>query len=422
MRVLHVLDRSLPLVAGYTTRAAEILEHQAALGLDPVALTGVRQGGGDASESIHGVPHHRTPAPGWPLGTPVLGEAAEMAALGRRILALHREAPVALIHAHSPILCGLPAHAAARRLGVPSVYEIRAFWEDAAEQRAEGPRGRARYAAIRALETRLARSVDAVVAICDGIRGDLLARGVPGDRVTVVPNGVDTTRFAPRPRDEALAERLGLRGKRVVAYLGSLFRFEGVSLLLAAMRRLVDARDDVRGLVVGSGEMFADLRAEHARLGLGSRVVLTGAVPPAEVAGLYTLADVLAYPRERHRLTELVTPLKPLEAMSMGKLVVGSDVGGLRELFRDGDTGLLFRAGDAADLERVLGRALDDADLRRRLGERARAHVVEHRSSRAVIARYLEVYAAAAARLSSSPGRWARPSSPARDRPLRPGT
>ena len=157
----------------------------------------------------------------------------------------------------------------------------------------------------------------------------------------------------------------------------------------------------MRGLVVGSGEVLAQLRAEHARLGLGDRVVLTGAVPPAEVAGLYTLADVLVYPRERHRLTELVTPLKPLEAMSMGKLVVGSDVGGLRELIRDGDTGLLFRAGDVADLEHVLRRALDDEPLRRLLGERARAHVVEHRDWRRVAARYLDVYAAAAARLRS---------------------
>jgi glycosyltransferase involved in cell wall biosynthesis len=93
-----------------------------------------------------------------------------------------------------------------------------------------------------------------------------------------------------------------------------------------------------------------------------------------------------------------VTPLKPLEAMSSGKLVIASDVGGLRELIRDGDTGLLFRAGDGADLERVLCRAAGDAGLRRRIGERARAHVVAHRDWRVVAARYLDVYAAAGER------------------------
>jgi PEP-CTERM/exosortase A-associated glycosyltransferase len=399
MRVLHVLDRSLPVVAGYTSRAAAIFEHQAALGVEPAALTGPRQGGSGSEEPIHGVPHYRTPETASLArlrGVPVLHEAAEMAALHKRIVAVHREAPFDLFHAHSPILCGLPALAAARRLGVPCVYEIRAFWEDAAEQRGRGRHGSARYGTIRALETFLGHSVDALVTICEGLRRDLLARGLPEDRITVVPNGVDTARFAPAPRDEALAEALGFRGKLVVAYLGSLFRFEGVRHLLDALRRLLAVRDDVRGLVVGAGESEAEIRERHRELGLGSRVVLTGAVAPAEAARLYTLADVLVYPRERHRITDLVTPLKPLEGMSMGKLVVGSDVGGLRELIRDGDTGLLFRAGDPIDLDRVLHRAVTDASFRRRAGERARAYVVEHRDWRKVAARYADVYAAAA--------------------------
>jgi PEP-CTERM/exosortase A-associated glycosyltransferase len=392
----------LPVVAGYTARAQAILEHQAALGLDPVALTGVRQAAGDERAAcVAGRIYHRTPLSpaAAPLaGVPVLKEAAEMTTLGARILAVHHEAPVALIHAHSPVLCGLPALVAARRLGVPVVYEIRAFWEDAAEHSGRARQASMRYAATRALETHLGSSVDVVVAICEGIRRDLIARGIAEERVFVVPNGVDASRFTAAPRDEALADRFGFRGKVVVAYIGSLFRYEGVRTLLDALRRIVHRRDDVRGLVVGAGEAEADLRLHHERLGLGDRVVLTGAVPPAEAARLYTLADVLVYPRERHRITELVTPLKPLEAMGMGKVVVGSDVGGLRELIRHEDTGLTFRPGDAATLTRVLERAIDDPALRRRLGERARSFVVEHRDWRKLIARYGEVYAAARTR------------------------
>jgi PEP-CTERM/exosortase A-associated glycosyltransferase len=415
MRVLHVLDRSLPVVAGYTARAASILEHQTALGLDLRAVTGVRQEQGEDGERFGGVLHHRTPAPSIlsrARSKPAIGEAVEMAALARRILQIHRETPLDLIHAHSPILCGLPAHAAARRLGVPSVYEIRAFWEDASEQRGHGRHGSARYTATRALETQLARCADAVVVICEGLRRDLLARGLDASKIFVVPNGVDTARFTPRPRDEGLAARLGFQGKIVIGYVGTLFRYEGVKYLLEALRRLLDARDDVRGLVVGFGEAEAELRAQHARLGLGDRVVLTGKVPPAEAARLYTLADVLAYPRERHRITELVTPLKPLEAMSMGKLVIGSDVGGLRELIRDGETGLLFHAGDPADLERALARAVEDAALRLRLGEAARASVVTERDWRKLAARYLDVYLAAGERRRSR-GRSAASPAPA---------
>jgi glycosyltransferase involved in cell wall biosynthesis len=121
-----------------------------------------------------------------------------------------------------------------------------------------------------------------------------------------------------------------------------------------------------------------------------------------EVARLYALADVLCYPRLRHRITELTTPLKPLEAMSMGKAVVASDVGGLRELIEGGETGLLARAGDAMDLAAALSRAVGDADLRRRIGERARAHVVEERSWRRITRRYLDVYAAAKERRRTS--------------------
>jgi PEP-CTERM/exosortase A-associated glycosyltransferase len=399
VRVLHVLDRSLPIVAGYTARAQAILEQQAALGLEPRALTSVRQGTTDLGTAhIAGATYERTPSPHALVelrGVPALREAFEMLALGGRILAVHREAPVELIHAHSPVLCGLPAAAAARRLGVPVVYEIRAFWEDAAEYSGRGRRGSPRYAATRALETRVASSVDVVVAICEGIRRDLVARGIPADRVAVVPNGVDSARFAPKAPDEATLDRYGFRDKIVVAYIGSLFRYEGVPTLLHALRRMLATRDDVRGLIVGSGEAETELREQHHRLGLGAKVVLTGAVPPAEAERLYTVTDVLAYPRERHRLTELVTPLKPLEAMSMGKVVVGSDVGGLKELIHHEETGLLFHAGSVAELEHALGRAVDHASLRRRLGEQARAHVVERRDWRRLAARYLEVYGAA---------------------------
>ncbi|MFT3766619.1 MAG: glycosyltransferase [Minicystis sp.] len=400
MRILHVLDRSLPTIAGYTTRSAAILEHQAAIGLSPRALTGVRQGGGDA-EIFRGIEYLRTDPPDLLdllQHAPVARESLEMATLGRRILAVHREEPFDVIHAHSPILCGIPAHLAARRLGVPSVYEIRAFWEDAAEERGRGRRGSARYTAIRTLETRLTRSVDAVVTICEGLRRDLAARGVPERKMFVVPNGVDVDRFVPRPRDVDLEARLGFRNKTVIAYLGTLFRFEGVPLLLAALGRLCDARDDVRGLIVGHGEAEPEVRAAVESLGLGGRVAIIGKAQPDEVSRYYSLADILCYPRARHRITELVTPLKPLEAMAMGKTVVASDVGGLRELVRDEQTGLLFKAGDAEALAEVLARAIGDADLRKRLGERARTHVMAERSFRAIAARYLDVYAAAGER------------------------
>lgn len=398
MRVLHVLDASLPIVAGYTARTASILEAQAALGVDPVALTGLRQGAGVDREVLQGILHHRTPLPERlrPFSrTPLAREALEMTLLARRALQVHRENPFDLIHAHSPVLAGLPAHAVARRLGLPSVYEIRAFWEDAAVDQGKGRDRSPRWRAIHALETALCRGADAVVAICEGIRRDLVSRGVPEDRITLVPNGVDTRKYAPRARDEPLADRYQLRGKIVIAYVGKLFHFEGVRLLLDALSRLIGADDRVRGLIIGYGEAEADLHAQHARLGLGERVILGGKIDPVDIPSLYSLADILCYPRERRRITELTTPLKPLEAMSMAKPVVVSDVGGLRELVSDHVTGLFFRAGDVDDLVRALEHLCRDGDLRRRLGERGRGEMIRHRSWSAVTQRYQGVYEAA---------------------------
>jgi PEP-CTERM/exosortase A-associated glycosyltransferase len=397
VRPLHVLDTSLPAVAGYTSRARSILENQRALGLDPIAVTGLRQGATEhASELLGGVLHLRTrPLVDEPPERAGLGETLEMAALGGRILEVARQHDVDLIHAHSPILCGIPARLAARWLGVPSVYEIRAFWEDAAVDQGRNEVGSLRYSAIRALETRLARSVDALVVICDGLRRELVGRGVPESRVFTVPNGVDASRFSPVPRDEAFADRFGFRGKTVVAYIGTLFRFEGVSLLLEALDRLTREDDSVRGLVVGYGESEGDLRRLHGTLGLGDRVVLTGKVPPNEIAKYYGLADVLCYPRESHRITELTTPLKPLEALAMEKAVVGSRVGGIRELVKDGETGLLFDAGDRDGLYAVLERLVGDPFLRRALGERGRRDVVATRNWTDLARRYLDVYEAA---------------------------
>ena len=396
-----MLDASLPIVAGYTARAASILESQAVLGVEPVALTGPRQGSHVEREVIGGIVHHRAELPEGLAGlaqTPLAGEALEMGLLGRRALQIYRENPYDLVHAHSPLLSGLPAHAVARSLGLPSVYEIRAFWEDAAVDQGKGTERSARWRTIHALETALCRGVDAVVALCEGIRRDLVSRGIPEDRITVIPNGVDTRKFAPRGRDEALADRYGLRGKIVIAYVGKLFRFEGVRLLLEALSRLIGEDDRIRGLVIGYGEAEADLQAQHERLGLEGKVVLGGPVAPADIPALYGLADVLCYPRERRRITELTTPLKPLEAMSMAKPVVVSDVGGLRELVHDQSTGLFFRAGDADDLARVLGQLCRDGELRRRLGERGRAEMIRHRSWSTITQRYQAVYAAAAER------------------------
>src|SRR5256885_12524596 len=127
-------------------------------------------------------------------------------------------------------------------------------------------------------------------------------------------------------------------------------------------------------VVVGEGPERAALEAQAGRLAL-SNVLFTGNVPHDEVASWYSIMDVLVYPRLRAVINERVTPLKPLEAMALGKVCVGSNVGGLMELIRDGTTGVIFRAGDTEDLAAKLIALMDDRVRRQRLQRAALDYV-----------------------------------------------
>jgi len=393
-RILHVLDVSAPMIAGYASRSRAIVNAQRAIGLEPVVLTSVRHRNktGAEVEEIDGIRHYRTLKPPTSRRRPL----TEMYFLGKRILEVAQIERAELIHAHSPVLTGLPARKIARQLGLGCVYEIRSFWEDAAVEKGETSERSLRYRLTRGAETFLTRRVDAVVCICEGLRRDVSQRGVPAERLHIVPNGVDVTRFVPRSSDDSTRGRLGLEGRTVVGYIGTFFGFEGVVDLVEALAQLIKrGRNDLAGLIVGTGATYEACRDIARRYDLADRILHPGHVVPEEVERLYSVMDVLAYPRRSFRLTELVTPLKPLEAMAMEKAVIGSDVGGLRELIQDGVTGLLHRSGDVGALAATIEKLADDPTLRRTLGRQARAWVAEQRDWKYLVRQYLPIYEAA---------------------------
>ncbi len=391
MKVLHVLDHSLPIQSGYSARSRSIVEFQRRLGLAPVVLTSPKHyAAQDTCEQLDGVAHYRTRPPRGAGGPPFAREILLIARMAARITAVARAEGARLIHAHSPSLNGLAALWAGRRLGVGVVYEARAFWEDAAVDHGTFREGSLRYRVSRAIETWLFRHADRVVTICEGMRRELIHRGIDGSRVAVVPNGVDAEWFSPRPRSERLSRRLGLNGGPVFGFLGSFYHYEGLRFLLEALPALRRRLPGTRVLLVGGGSEEPALRT--AASGLGDAVVFTGRVPPERVREFYSLIDVFVCPRRRMRLTELVTPLKPLEAMAMARTVLASDVGGLAELIQDEITGLLFAADKQEALVDQAVRAGQNADLRSRLGARARRHVIAERTWERLVARHLRIY------------------------------
>ena len=395
LRVLHVLDHSVPLQSGYSFRTLAILREQRRMGWETFHLTSPKQGTPDApEEEVEGLHFFRTPAaPGPPQRTPVIGEIGMMRATVRRLAEVAERVRPHILHAHSPALNALPALSVGRRRRIPVVYEVRAFWEDAAADHGTSPAWGVRYRLTRALETFALRRAAHVTTICEGLRRDILARGIAPERVTVVPNAVNLAAFAfgGQP-DAALRKTLALEGKAVIGFIGSFYAYEGLDLLLAALPRVLEALPQARVLLVGGGPQEAALKSLAASLGIADKVVFAGRVPHGEVARYYGLVDVFAYPRHPMRLTDLVTPLKPLEAMAQGRLVLASDVGGHRELVRDGENGVLFRAGDAGSLAGSIVRLLGERERWPALRESARRFVERERNWAASAERYREVF------------------------------
>jgi len=304
-----------------------------------------------------------------------------------------RESRPDILHAHSPVLNALPALAAGRRFGLPVVYEIRAFWEDAAESHGTSQPAGVRYKATRAVETFALRRADAVTTICEGLRRDIVARGIDSAKVTVIPNAVNAAEFAGAgPPDPALQERLGLGGKTVLGFFGSFYRYEGLHILLRALPELDRQAPEVCVLLAGGGPEEGELKALAVRHGIGERVKFVGRVPHADIGRYYDLVDIFVFPRISIRLTELVTPLKPLEAMAQRRVVLASDVGGHRELIRDGDTGFLFPADDPTALAAKIVAALAQRRNWPAILDRARRFVEAERSWANSVERYRGVY------------------------------
>ncbi|MEO8567114.1 MAG: TIGR04063 family PEP-CTERM/XrtA system glycosyltransferase [Betaproteobacteria bacterium] len=395
MRILHVLDHSLPLHSGYTFRTAAILREQRALGWETLQLTTPRQGkaGGDI-EDADGWRFHRTAARRNLISAlPGAIYLQEMAATARRLGELSASFRPDVLHAHSPVLNALPTLHVGRQRGIPVVYEVRALWEDAAVDHGRTREGSLRYGASRALESFALRHADHVTTICEGLRDEIAARGIARDRITVIPNAVDTDEFRSGTEpDAALRRRLGLEGATVIGFAGSFYAYEGLDLLIEAAALLVPRLAELKLLLVGGGFQEQALKSLAAERGLADRVIFAGRVPHGDVRRYYDLIDVLAYPRHRMRLTDLVTPLKPLEAMAQGRMFVASDVGGHRELVRDGETGFLFPAGDAAALARTLEAVLARRAEWPRLSAQARRFVEAERTWTRSVGGYARIY------------------------------
>jgi len=400
-RVLHVLDHSWPILSGYSVRSRDLISAQHRLGQEILVVSGpLQQVDNPASVDtiVDDVQYFRTPAAGviarlalskrWP----ILREWYTVRLLRKRILQLIQTHNIDIIYAHSPALCGLAALQAARAKNLPFIYEVRGFWEDAAVDQQRTTKSSLRYRATRALETYVARQADAIAAIAQPMLQDLAARNISSTKMFCVPNGVDAQRFSPVPRDPELAAQLGLTGAPVLGFFGSLYRYEGVSWLMRAVAELRARGIPLQVLVIGRGEEEQAIRAAVRDYDLADVVKLIDHVPHDQIKRYYSVVDVMVFPRLSIRLTELVTPLKPLEAMALGKPVLASSVGGHRELIEHDFNGLLFRPEDVGDFSVQAMRLINDPGFREQLGNSGREYVQQKKDWSILAREYGRIY------------------------------
>ena len=399
MKILHVFDHSLPLHSGYTFRSCAILKQQHALGIETCHVTSPKHGNDQIEiEEIDGLKFYRSaPISGLMSKLPLLNQMAYIAPMVKRILEVIAIEKPDVIHAHSPALNGLAALKAGRKSGLPVVYEIRAFWEDAAVDHGTCKEGDLRYRLTRKMETYVVKNANAVTTICEGLRADLISRGFDEKKFTVIANAVNIEQFnVITPQDKAnntdLAKALALTDCDVLGFLGSFYAYEGLDLAIAAMPAVLAKNPKARLLLVGGGPQEQNLKQQVILLGLEGKVIFTGRVPHSEVGKYYSLVDLLVYPRKVMRLTNLVTPLKPLEAMAQGKPVLASDVGGHKELISDNETGFLFKAGDSVELAERMADLLANENKLNSVLSNGRDYVENVRNWRNSVSNYLPLY------------------------------
>jgi PEP-CTERM/exosortase A-associated glycosyltransferase len=363
MKILHILDHYKPHFSGYVFRSSYILKHQQDLGIDPVIVTSPKQGRTENSiEEIDGIINYRTGRHGFE-NIPFLCEWKLIKALERKIIEVVR-----------------------------IEKQVRAFWEDAAVDHRTFKDNSFKYRISRLVERVVFRKVQALFTICEGLKKEIASRGIPEIKITVIPNSVDSSAFYPVLYDEDIAGRYGLKNKTVYGYIGSFYHYEGIDLLIDAFSKMLKLNKDIVLLLVGDGPEYMKMLDKVEGMNLKEGIVFTGRVAHEQVMRHYSVMDILVYPRKKMRLTELVTPLKPLEAMAMGKMVVGSDVGGIKELIENDRNGMLFEAENVDDLIAVLSGLRTDNGRFNEIVAHAKERVRANYSWQSAVERYIPVY------------------------------
>jgi PEP-CTERM/exosortase A-associated glycosyltransferase len=402
MKILHVLEYSLPYLVGYTIRSKYIVENQKKIGLEPIIITSPlmtqNTGSYPAYEEINKIKYYRS---GY------LNRISESDRLSRRLLKRYiysKEYKKAIlmtalaekpdiIHAHSSYLNGISANFVSKKLNLPSIYEVRGLWQDSAVINQNIGKWHWKYNFVNYMDKKAMKESDIIIAISECISKELQHKGIKKSKIRVVPNGVDVNIFSPCQPDMSIIQKYNLSGKVVIGFIGSVRRIEGLMMVIEAMPKIINQIGNVIFLIVGDGDNEIENLKKLSHInGLEKNVVFCGRIKHEDIVQYYSIMDLLVYPRINAKVNQKVTPLKPLEAMAMEKAVLASDVGGLREIVDNNKNGILFSVDDKDDFLDKIIQLLSDRNFRTQLGGRARSWVIRERDWQNVTKKYTDIY------------------------------
>lgn len=397
----YVLHMSLPdNGSGYSVRSHHLIAAMRKNGLNPYCVTRLGfpgdtgQPGDVAVQSVDGIDYHRILQPG-------KRDFRNMRYVTDAAIALVEklapQQPYAIMAASNHENAA-PALLAARYMGVPFIYDMRGFWElstlAADPERAKTPQ----FATAVEMEAEIARQADLVFTLTEAMKGELRRRQVGNPNIHILPNAADPEVFRAAPRNAALARKAGIaEDTTVIGYVGSFTGYEGLDDLTRACVLLHQQGYDFRLLLIGSepahlkDAICPELQQIAVAGGITDKLIMPGRVPVQEVKDWYSLIDIVPIPRKDMAVAELVSPLKPLEAMAMEKAVVVTDLAALKEIVTHDETGIVVPRSDVAALAAALGRLIEDPAARASLGKRARQRIIDARNWDAVVRNFRDI-------------------------------
>lgn len=400
-KVLHIFNTSIPyLNNGYSIRSSYIIENQIEMGLKPAVVTrpGFPNDFGKfmldidkeiIKECVEGVEYYRLTPSLFLRDTPT---KQYIDTFIKNICNIIDNEEPNIVQAASNYTIGLAGLKAARIKGKPFVYEIRGFWEMTTVSKYPDYENSEEYKMSQKIETFIARNADKVIVISNGLKNELVSRGIDEDKITIIPNGVDIDKFQIKDKNRNIINKYQLSNSFVIGYIGSIVKYEGIQTVIKSIRILKDkGYKNIKYLIVGEGKYKDALKDVVKALNLKENVLFVDRIPHDKVIEYYSVFDLCVYYREYEKVTNLVTPLKPLEAMACSKVVIGSNLDAIKEMIIDGVNGFIVE-GQEEELANKIEYIYNNYESIKTIGQDAREWVVENRSWENLTKKYLDVY------------------------------